>query len=87
MLSSSLDALLKLSKTTSPSKLFDYDCATLYVIKNFLPPCLLYRPFLPTKPLFTYVILQNPIEWYKTYFLHKDESFRPYFGLGNVQSN
>ena len=30
MLSSSLDALLKLSKTSSPQKLFDYDCATLY---------------------------------------------------------
>ena len=30
MLSSSLDALLKLSKTSSPQKLFDYDCVTLY---------------------------------------------------------
>ena len=30
MLSSSLDTLLKLSKTTSPQKLFDYDCMTLY---------------------------------------------------------
>ena len=30
MLSSSLDALLKLSKVTSPQKLFDYDCITLY---------------------------------------------------------
>ena len=32
MLSSSLDAMLKLSKTTSPPKLFDYDCVTLYPI-------------------------------------------------------
>ena len=30
MLSSSLDTLLKLSKTTSSNKLFDYDCGTLY---------------------------------------------------------
>ena len=30
MLSSSLDALSKLSKTSSPPKLFDYDCVTLY---------------------------------------------------------
>ena len=31
MLSSSLDALSNLSKTTSPQVLFDYDCMTLYV--------------------------------------------------------
>ena len=31
MLSSSLDTLLKVAKTTSPQKLFDYDCVTLYV--------------------------------------------------------
>ena len=30
MLSSSLDTLLKVSKTTSPQKLFAYDCVTLY---------------------------------------------------------
>ena len=30
MLSSSLHTLLKLSKTTSPNKLFDNDCVTLY---------------------------------------------------------
>ena len=30
MLSSSVDTLLKVSKTTSPKKLFDYDCVTLY---------------------------------------------------------
>ena len=33
MLSSSLDALLKLSKTTSSQKLFLFDCITLYNIK------------------------------------------------------
>ena len=31
MLSSSLDTLLKVSKTKSPQKLFAYDCVTLYV--------------------------------------------------------
>ena len=31
MLSSFLDTLLKVSKTTSPQKLFAYDCVTLYV--------------------------------------------------------
>ena len=31
MLSSSLDALLKLSKTTSAKQLFDYDNVTLYL--------------------------------------------------------
>ena len=31
MLSSSLDTLLKVSKTTSLQKLFAYDCATLYI--------------------------------------------------------
>ena len=36
MLSSSLDALLKLSKTSSPQKLFDYDCVTLYLVKSDL---------------------------------------------------
>ena len=30
MLSSSLDTLLKVSITTSPQKLFAYDCVTLY---------------------------------------------------------
>ena len=30
MLSSSLDTLLKVFKTTSPQKLFAYDCVTLY---------------------------------------------------------
>ena len=30
MLSSSLDTLLKVSKTTSPKTLFTYDCVTLY---------------------------------------------------------
>ena len=29
MLTSSLDALLKVSKTSSPPKLFDYDCVML----------------------------------------------------------
>ena len=28
---SSLDTLLKVSKTTSPQKLFTYDCVTLYI--------------------------------------------------------
>ena len=32
MLSSSLDALLKLSKTTSPQKLLNYDCLTLDLV-------------------------------------------------------
>ena len=31
MLSSSLDTLLKLSKTTNPQKLFANDCVTLYI--------------------------------------------------------
>ena len=31
MLSSSLDTLLKVSKTTSPQKRFAYDCETLYI--------------------------------------------------------
>ena len=31
MLSASLDTLLKVSKTTSPRKLFAYDCVTLYI--------------------------------------------------------
>ena len=31
MLFSSLDTLLKVSKTTSPQKLSAYDCVTLYV--------------------------------------------------------
>ena len=35
MLSSSLNALLKMSKMTSPKKLFDYDCITPY-LKTFL---------------------------------------------------
>ena len=30
MLSSDLDALLNLSKTTYPQKLYDYDCVTVY---------------------------------------------------------
>ena len=31
MLSSSLDTLFKVSKTTSPQKIFTYDCVTLYI--------------------------------------------------------
>ena len=34
MLSSSLDALLKVSKTTTPQKLFASDCVTLYIFPN-----------------------------------------------------
>ena len=33
MLSLSLDTLLKVSKTTSPQKLFAYDCVTLYIFR------------------------------------------------------
>ena len=36
MLSSSLDTMLKLSVTTSPQKLFAYDCVTLYEQSVFL---------------------------------------------------
>ena len=32
MLSSSPYAMLKLSKTSSPQKLFDYACVTLYIL-------------------------------------------------------
>ena len=46
MLSSSLDVLLKLSKTTSPQKLFDYDCKTLYLCKTKL----LYSGLLDSAP-------------------------------------
>ena len=35
MLSSSLDTLLKVSKTTYPQKLFAYDCVTLYMANDF----------------------------------------------------
>ena len=34
MLSSSLYTMLKMSKTTYPNKLFDYDCVTLYVFSK-----------------------------------------------------
>ena len=34
MLSSSIYAMIKLSKTSSPQKLFVYDCVTLYLINN-----------------------------------------------------
>ena len=36
MLSSSRYTMLKLSKTTSPQKLFDYDCITLNVCQSLL---------------------------------------------------
>ena len=36
MLSSSLYTILKLSKTTSPNKLFDYECVTLYTTLFFI---------------------------------------------------
>ena len=39
MLSSSLDTLLKVSKTTSQKKLFDYDCVTLYIYIFFWAMC------------------------------------------------
>ena len=35
MLSSSLDTLLKVSKTTYHQKLFGYDCVTLYNLAHF----------------------------------------------------
>ena len=34
MLSSSLDPFLRVSKRTSPRKLFDYDCVTLYTFEE-----------------------------------------------------
>ena len=36
MLSSSLHTMLKSSKTTSPNKLFDYDCVTLYKNRDLI---------------------------------------------------
>ena len=36
MLSSSLHEFFKLSKTTSPQKLFAYDCVTLYRLSLFV---------------------------------------------------
>ena len=41
MLSSSRYTMLKLSKTTSPDKLFDHDCVTLYVYALFSYICLI----------------------------------------------
>ena len=35
MLSSSWYTMLKLFKTSSPQKLLDYDCVTLYVVSHF----------------------------------------------------
>ena len=43
MLSSSCNALLKLSKTTYPQKLFDYDCITLYIVINVYFRSFLYK--------------------------------------------
>ena len=59
MLSSSLDTLLKLSKTTYPQKLFANDCVTLYVNKkagcfNFLSRILLL--------LYVYAVQQSKNE-------------------------
>ena len=39
MLSSSLDTLLELAKTTSPQKLFAYDCKTLYYNRTSKNQC------------------------------------------------
>ena len=50
MLFSSLDTLLKLSKTTSPNKLFAYDCITLYYMMF---------PFLPHRVLLVLSTQQN----------------------------
>ena len=36
MLSSSIDKLLKVSKTTSPQKLSAYDCVTLYICNMYV---------------------------------------------------
>ena len=44
MLSSSLDALLKLSKTSSSQKLFNYYCVPLYKFYSIWANCP-YRPF------------------------------------------
>ena len=40
MVSSSLNVLLKLTKTSSPQKLFDYDCVTLYIVSSNLLSCI-----------------------------------------------
>ena len=56
MLSSYLDTLLKVSKTTSPQKLFVYDCVTLYhevclanLESRFQPPTITKFPHLVFK--------------------------------------
>ena len=46
MLFSSLDALLKLSKTTSPQKLFDYNYVTLYIFPGTITNCFLAAKFI-----------------------------------------
>ena len=53
MLSSSLDALLKVSKTTSSPKLFDYDCLTLYH-SLYILFCGRYVPFILNNKLFSF---------------------------------
>ena len=52
MLSSSLDTLLKVSKTTSPQKPFAYDCVTLYLYTiNFKD--------------WAYFIISLSLQWFK----------------------
>ena len=54
MLSLSLDALFKLSKTTSPQKLFDYDCITLYSKTVSLAESTWQGPYLASSPTKSY---------------------------------
>ena len=43
MLSSSLDTLLKVSKTTYPQKLFAHDCVTLYDTNSLMYSKLFFK--------------------------------------------
>ena len=61
-MSSSLNALLKLSETSSPPKLFDYDCVTLYLtilIMYIFCTCI----FIETQTICFACILYKVLSW------------------------
>ena len=70
----SLNALLKLSRMTSPQKLFDYDCITQYValIINFLYTFFERIPFLSHKPKVEQTFRENKSGKCRTRFLGEE---------------
>ena len=78
ILSLSLDTVLKVSTTTSPNKLFDHDCVTLYTASQIICKlqvfCKVHQPESPQDPAWQFISWGRSAQ-YSSMFQHINENF------------